>query len=182
MGAMDTRNMYNDFAVNKYLHTVASCWILLIYSVTMHGTVDIKKKKLVKCNCIWTEGSTQPTQTSVIYDAAGPVIFHSIFKNCLLPKIRFNNANLISASVLKLVEYWKLYIPLYSVWAAPLSDGGWYFLGVECTRGRLEVSREFYLRNLKGNRTLNDLVYEGVSWLDLAQEAIWSIGSIIWKL
>jgi hypothetical protein len=31
MGAMDTRNMYSDFAVNKYLHTVTSCWILLIY-------------------------------------------------------------------------------------------------------------------------------------------------------
>jgi hypothetical protein len=23
MGAMDTRNMWSDFAVNKYLHTVA---------------------------------------------------------------------------------------------------------------------------------------------------------------
>jgi hypothetical protein len=32
MGAMDTRNMSSDFAVNKDLHTVASCWILLIQS------------------------------------------------------------------------------------------------------------------------------------------------------
>ena len=31
MGAMNTRNMYCDFAVNKYLHAVTSCWILLIY-------------------------------------------------------------------------------------------------------------------------------------------------------
>jgi len=30
MGGLDTRNMESDFAVNKYLHTVASCWILLI--------------------------------------------------------------------------------------------------------------------------------------------------------
>jgi len=30
MDDMDIRNMYSDFAVNKYLHTVASCWILLI--------------------------------------------------------------------------------------------------------------------------------------------------------
>jgi len=30
MGAMDTRNMQSKFAVNKYLHTVAFCWILLI--------------------------------------------------------------------------------------------------------------------------------------------------------
>ena len=30
MGAMYTRNMLSDIAVNKYLHTVASCWILLI--------------------------------------------------------------------------------------------------------------------------------------------------------
>jgi hypothetical protein len=29
MGAMDTRNMLSDFVVNKYLHTVASCWIFL---------------------------------------------------------------------------------------------------------------------------------------------------------
>jgi hypothetical protein len=32
MGVMDTRNMYSDFAVYKYLHTVASCWILLTES------------------------------------------------------------------------------------------------------------------------------------------------------
>ena len=30
MGAMGAQNMQSDFAVNKYLHTVASCWILLI--------------------------------------------------------------------------------------------------------------------------------------------------------
>ena len=28
-GCCDTRNMYSDFAVNKYLHTVASCWIFI---------------------------------------------------------------------------------------------------------------------------------------------------------
>ena len=27
MGAMDARNMHSNLAVNKYLHTVASCWI-----------------------------------------------------------------------------------------------------------------------------------------------------------
>ena len=32
MGAIDTRNMQSNFAVNKYLHTVASCWILLTYT------------------------------------------------------------------------------------------------------------------------------------------------------
>jgi hypothetical protein len=31
MGAMDIQNMQRDFAVNKYLHTIASCWILLAY-------------------------------------------------------------------------------------------------------------------------------------------------------
>jgi hypothetical protein len=29
IGAMDTRKMWSDFAVNKYLHTAASCWISL---------------------------------------------------------------------------------------------------------------------------------------------------------
>jgi len=28
-GCCDTRNMYSDFAVNKYLHTVASGWIFI---------------------------------------------------------------------------------------------------------------------------------------------------------
>jgi len=28
-GCCDTRNMYSDFAANKYLHTVASGWILI---------------------------------------------------------------------------------------------------------------------------------------------------------
>jgi len=32
MGAMDTRNTESNLAVNKYLHTVASCWILSIQS------------------------------------------------------------------------------------------------------------------------------------------------------
>ena len=27
MGAMDVRNMWSNLAVNKYLHTVTSCWI-----------------------------------------------------------------------------------------------------------------------------------------------------------
>jgi len=27
MGAMEARNTYSNLAVNKYLHTVASCWI-----------------------------------------------------------------------------------------------------------------------------------------------------------
>jgi hypothetical protein len=31
VGTMDTRNMYSGFAVNKYLHTVASCWSLLMW-------------------------------------------------------------------------------------------------------------------------------------------------------
>ena len=30
MGAIDTRNMSSNFAVNKHLHTVESRWILLI--------------------------------------------------------------------------------------------------------------------------------------------------------
>ena len=28
-GCCDTRNMYSDFAVNKYIHTVASGWIFI---------------------------------------------------------------------------------------------------------------------------------------------------------
>ena len=28
-GCCDTRNMYSDFAVNKYLHTAASGWIFI---------------------------------------------------------------------------------------------------------------------------------------------------------
>jgi len=28
-GCCDTRNMYSEFAVNKYLHTVASGWIFI---------------------------------------------------------------------------------------------------------------------------------------------------------
>ena len=31
MGALDTRNMYSNFAINKHLHTVASRCILLIH-------------------------------------------------------------------------------------------------------------------------------------------------------
>jgi len=42
MGAMDTRNVLSDFAVNKYLHTVASCWILLIYNLIIRiGRYDV---------------------------------------------------------------------------------------------------------------------------------------------
>jgi hypothetical protein len=41
MGAMDTRDMVSDFAVNKYLYTVASIWILLTYFVMLMGPVLI---------------------------------------------------------------------------------------------------------------------------------------------
>jgi len=39
MGAVDTRNMYSDFAVNKYLHTVVSGWIFIniFLSVSLAG-------------------------------------------------------------------------------------------------------------------------------------------------
>ena len=33
MGAMDARNVYSNLAVNKYLHTVASCRITSAYHV-----------------------------------------------------------------------------------------------------------------------------------------------------
>jgi len=36
--AMDARNMYSNLAVNKYLHTVASCWI---YSTYLFQTIKI---------------------------------------------------------------------------------------------------------------------------------------------
>jgi len=39
-GCCDTRNMYSDFAVNKYLHTVASGWIFIN---TELGTMSVKK-------------------------------------------------------------------------------------------------------------------------------------------
>ena len=32
MGAMDTRNMYSNLAVNKYLHAVAFRWISSTYN------------------------------------------------------------------------------------------------------------------------------------------------------
>jgi hypothetical protein len=47
VGAMDTRNMWSDFAVNKYLHTVASCWILLTCS---YGAQN-HEYKICNCSC-----------------------------------------------------------------------------------------------------------------------------------
>ena len=41
MGAMDTRNIYSNLAVNKYLHTVASCWISSTYN---YGARNYKYK------------------------------------------------------------------------------------------------------------------------------------------
>ena len=42
MGAMDARNMYSNLTVNKYLHTVGSCWISSIchYVVCFWISVD----------------------------------------------------------------------------------------------------------------------------------------------
>ena len=33
----DTRNMFSDFAVNKYLHTVASSWIFINIPICLHS-------------------------------------------------------------------------------------------------------------------------------------------------
>ena len=41
MGAMDTRNMQSNFAINTYLQTVASCWILLIYLSRLSTNVNV---------------------------------------------------------------------------------------------------------------------------------------------
>ena len=51
MGARDTRNMLSDFAVNKYLHTVASRWILLIYIFSSRRAQNIKQDKTG--NILW---------------------------------------------------------------------------------------------------------------------------------
>jgi len=54
IGAMDTRNMWSDFAVNKYLHTVASCWILLIYK-----KVSYMNGRPPHCNGLWIRRRSQ---------------------------------------------------------------------------------------------------------------------------
>jgi hypothetical protein len=41
MGGMDTRNMKSDFAVNKYLRTVASCWVVLMCGVYYRKVISI---------------------------------------------------------------------------------------------------------------------------------------------
>jgi len=41
MVVMDTRNMWSNFAVNNYLHTIASCWILLIHCTIKLYTLTI---------------------------------------------------------------------------------------------------------------------------------------------
>ena len=61
MGEMDTRNMQSDFAVNKYLHTVGSYWILLMQSHDARnreykikhglGAVDLTNSLTVKSQC-----------------------------------------------------------------------------------------------------------------------------------
>ena len=44
-GCCDTRNMYSDFAVNKYLHTVASGWNFI--------NIDIKRNLLQCFSKLW---------------------------------------------------------------------------------------------------------------------------------
>jgi len=44
-GCCDTRNMYSDFAVNKYLHTVASGWIFI--NIELRCTEPWVKKNLI---------------------------------------------------------------------------------------------------------------------------------------
>jgi hypothetical protein len=38
VGAMDARGTWGGFVVDRCLHTVASCWILLIHSYNTEGT------------------------------------------------------------------------------------------------------------------------------------------------
>jgi len=49
MGVMDARNMYSNLAVNKYLHTLAYCWISSAYynySCWMYSTFDVFSQML----------------------------------------------------------------------------------------------------------------------------------------
>jgi len=43
-GCCDTRNMYSDFAVNKYLHNVASIWIFINTELWCTEPCALKKK------------------------------------------------------------------------------------------------------------------------------------------
>ena len=56
-GCCDTRNIYSDFAVNKYLHTVASGWVLLTlnYDARNH---ELKKKLIYSCVSMMTNASS----------------------------------------------------------------------------------------------------------------------------
>ena len=58
MAAMDTRNMYSDFALNKYLHTVASCWILLITGLYSFLQFPFPRSQLqislLECDDVWS--------------------------------------------------------------------------------------------------------------------------------
>ena len=47
MVTVDAQNMQSDFAVNKYLHIFAICWISLSYRVTTHGITNIGECYLI---------------------------------------------------------------------------------------------------------------------------------------
>ena len=40
------KHVDSDFAVNKYLHTVASCWILLIYTVYLYSSYLFRSRDI----------------------------------------------------------------------------------------------------------------------------------------
>ena len=48
MAATDTRNMQSNFAEYKHLHTVASCWILLIQSHDVQNHEYKKEERICK--------------------------------------------------------------------------------------------------------------------------------------
>ena len=68
MGAMDTRNMLSDFAVNKYLQTVASCWILLIqpYFSFLYFPSYLRKKSKNKTS-FKQFGADTTSQTDAVF-------------------------------------------------------------------------------------------------------------------
>jgi len=52
----------SDFAVNKYLHTVASCWILLIQSYDTRN--HEYKYKMYNCKKVWLGNGLNISYTS----------------------------------------------------------------------------------------------------------------------
>ena len=78
-GCCDTRNMYSDFAVNKYLHTVASGWIFINILQNYLDKIEVVCNICKKCGTGQLDRMSIPYVCLILWNRESPTAMRVLY-------------------------------------------------------------------------------------------------------